>query len=529
MLLLQRKIKHPGLFDFVILVGFWGLLAVQMQGFSDDPGVGWHIKTGEFVYRNFSVPRVDPFLAGPQREWVADQWLSDLLLYLCYQTGGFQLLYLLLTILFALTFFLILYANCVKTSCGFLGSALAVLLTFKLSQLHFILRPVVFSFFFFAVVFGLMYRVSHELFQSSSEEQVQKIKNNFLSLPVLFILWANMHPSFVLGLIVVFAAAAGTLVDKYIFNESAALSDIAIKRLFLLALTCAAVTLVNPYFWGLHWSIFELGHSSFFMKFHMEWLSPDFKSFEGMLLEVMLAVIGVALLIRSGGPRPVNGFELLVVVFFVHSAFFAVRMLPYCSMVLTPLAARCLYLYGDLPLFSELKIFKRVKRAFCWLEDLENSSARGRIGTFVAISVIGGFYFFGNAMPFYHGPYGPPAKKFPYKAIEFIKSQLNSGESVAVMSPPEWGGFITMFGEGRLRAVIDDRNTLLGEKFYKDYFKYLTPLEDWEGYCRRLGVKRILLKREHLLARFIKKFHLELVAYSDELAVVIKVPEAVGI
>ncbi|HST79537.1 MAG TPA: hypothetical protein VLN58_13715 [Verrucomicrobiae bacterium] len=55
---------------------------LMTPGFSD-PDFYWHLKTGEYIVSNLSVPQVDPFAyTSIGKHWVAHEWLSEVIFYL---------------------------------------------------------------------------------------------------------------------------------------------------------------------------------------------------------------------------------------------------------------------------------------------------------------------------------------------------------------------------------------------------------------------------------------------------------------
>jgi len=53
----------------------------------------WHLKTGEYIMRNFSIPRVDFYSFTVRgKPWVAHEWLSEVIFYLIYSRAGFNTL-----------------------------------------------------------------------------------------------------------------------------------------------------------------------------------------------------------------------------------------------------------------------------------------------------------------------------------------------------------------------------------------------------------------------------------------------------
>jgi hypothetical protein len=65
----------------------------------------WHLRTGEFIVRNHSIPRTDPFsFSNFGKPWVAHEWLSDLIFYLVYSHFGFNTLIFVFAVLTARAF-----------------------------------------------------------------------------------------------------------------------------------------------------------------------------------------------------------------------------------------------------------------------------------------------------------------------------------------------------------------------------------------------------------------------------------------
>jgi hypothetical protein len=44
----------------------------------NDPGIGWHIRTGEWILQNHAIPHTDLFSNVTTRPWFAWEWLFDI-------------------------------------------------------------------------------------------------------------------------------------------------------------------------------------------------------------------------------------------------------------------------------------------------------------------------------------------------------------------------------------------------------------------------------------------------------------------
>src|SRR4051812_6033443 len=97
---LARVVKRHSLFPRPGLNDLFGLaifiLVIFFIGnFCGDPGLGWHLRTGEWIVNNSTLPSSDLFLNPVgQGKWICNQWLADVLIWKVFQAGGWPLLHL---------------------------------------------------------------------------------------------------------------------------------------------------------------------------------------------------------------------------------------------------------------------------------------------------------------------------------------------------------------------------------------------------------------------------------------------------
>src|SRR3569832_1875088 len=59
----------------------------------------WHLKTGEYIVKNLTIPRIDFYsFTVPGKHWVAHEWLSEVIFYLVYTRAGFNTLIFIFTV-----------------------------------------------------------------------------------------------------------------------------------------------------------------------------------------------------------------------------------------------------------------------------------------------------------------------------------------------------------------------------------------------------------------------------------------------
>lgn len=470
------------------------LLSVQLHHFCDDPGVGWHLATGQWIAQHFVVPRMDPHLhSALPRAWVADQWLSDLILYLAYDLLGWAGLYALITSLFIIAFLGFGFVKTARDSGLVLVTACLSLLLTKIAEVHFILRPVVFGFLCFAAVY--------QICLGAFVERRNFTRREIYLLGGLFILWPNLHGSFVLGLLLLllFTLFGGGFSQRW-------------RVLFSLGL----LTLINPYGWELHKSILHLGSSAYFMALHQEWLPVDFRHIEGHIFEaLLLGSLAIALL---GVTLRFAIFEVVTLVTFIHLSLNSVRFLPFFAIIALPILVRLTE-----QLLSKLEQFElggRLVSSWWRLEEFERSGVIFPIRSVLLLFMIATIWF--NQVPFYSGKLGIDSSKFPVKAVEYL-IRYRGGAHTVVAADPAWGGAITWHGQGKVKAIIDDRNTLLGESEYKQFDSEFNVLGDWEEYTRARGAQFIIVPTQSKFSRALRSFKKRRPLYEDGTAAIYRV------
>jgi hypothetical protein len=258
----------PRFFSIVtvfITLAFVSVFFGQIDGMASDPGLGWHLKTGALIASNQEIPREDPFLAlalepnpfgapTSARAWVSDQWLGDLILHQLFVFGGWPLLYSSVVGVFLIAFWGVTCDGLLRRGSTALSVVCAGLLAWKAGQVHMIIRPVVFSVLFFAAVLQLVRSL-----QASRTWAAGQGWRRVLAVSGLFIVWANIHPAFVLGL----GVLGGWFIAECFRSPR---NPFAIKRSALMVVMSALSTLINPQGVMLHRSIFALGSSDYFSK-----------------------------------------------------------------------------------------------------------------------------------------------------------------------------------------------------------------------------------------------------------------------
>lgn len=196
----------------------------------------WHLTTGEQILATKSFPTTDSYsFTVTGNEWIAYEWLGEVVMALAFRLGGLSGLFLLTTALGSgLVLLLFCYAHLRSRNwkAAFVA-CMAVALTFSV---YFNLRPQLIGYLFFVVVLIVL-------------EQFRRGRSGWLwVLPPMFVVWVNTHGSFVFGLLAMGVCWASGL-WRFQFGSLVAEPWTARQRLLLIAciLLCVVALTLTPY------------------------------------------------------------------------------------------------------------------------------------------------------------------------------------------------------------------------------------------------------------------------------------------
>jgi len=156
--------------------------------------------------------------------------------------------------------------------------------------------------------------------------------------PVLFVLWANMHGSFLLGLGVLALEVIAAVVRIRI-GRVAVSDPLRATPAVVTLLGAVIATLVNPFGPRVYESALGVTFNSTIRQLIEEWQSPDFHNVAILAVVILPVAVTVAYLALT--PDDIPALELVLAGFLLVSTLQAVRFLPYFAIAWCALAARC--------------------------------------------------------------------------------------------------------------------------------------------------------------------------------------------
>jgi hypothetical protein len=279
-----------------------------------DYDIWWHLRTGQWVVEHQSVPVTDPFSQHgleTGQPLVAYSWLFEVLAYGAYRLLGPEGIFLGRAVL-ALAIVCALHRLVAKREPRFLVAASLMALG-VLALLPLLTdRPWLFTILFATLTLDVILDL----------REGRQTRQAWL-LPVVFVLWANLHVQFVHGLFLLGLACAAPVLDRLLHRDApsqaaARAGSRAWWCLVGLTAACVAATLLNPYHVRLYEVVLKLATEQAAPREIAECQALGFRD----PWDWCLLVLGAAAAFALGRRGRFPSFELLLL---VAAAWFAFR------------------------------------------------------------------------------------------------------------------------------------------------------------------------------------------------------------
>ena len=488
----------PVVFLFTRLDGLRSLL--------EDGDTGFHIRAGDWIRTHGQVPHVDIFsFTMPGQPWFAWEWLWDVGASFVHEKWGLGGVALVNLFLICLTFALLYRLVSRRCQNPIVSIGLTVLAAAG-STIHWLARPHLVTLLLTVIFMAIL-------------ERVRGGKTALLWwLPVLTVLWTNLHAGFIVGIVLLAACGAGFLLRAAVAAEPRERSEAGRGSVpyFAAAAGCLAASLVNPYFYNLHVHIAKYLGDPYAMNNIVEFQSANFHHGAAGFLEIML-VLGLA---AAGWFALRRQFtEALLVAVWAHGALIAARNIPIFMIVAAPVVAAAMVEWGqrlqNAPIARWLpSLAARFAEIADELVPIERITRLHVVSAavLIAIGIAMGSAGAGVKLQAQYDP-----ARYPEKALAMIQP------SQRVFTDDEWGDYlIYRLSPAGLKVYVDGRSDFYGEKFSQAYLNVLNVKFDWEKDLRRYGVDTILLPVAAPLAGAVKESRNWRVVYDDGSAIVFR-------
>lgn len=324
---INRLANWPNLAFFCLAIVMAWILSARPPW---DPDLGWHLRNGADVLR-FGAPKGDLYsytMAG--YPWVSHEWLTDVWMYLVSHYFGLVALSAIFATI-TVTAYLIA-AKVAKTSWESVG--VSVIITALVAMPIVGIRPQMLTLLGLSAVLLVLFRWRD-----------QPANRLIYWLPLIMLLWVNLHGSFAIGLFLMATFGAIELI-KYLFSRyrpkltvGRSLNLIELWQLVGVGVLSFGATFINPYTWRIYDELFRTIFNEQVRQGINEWLPVTFSnpnSYNFIIYAGFLAL----LLIFSW--RRVDSTKIWIGGIFLLLSISSWRNIPLFPLVTLPLLAEAI-------------------------------------------------------------------------------------------------------------------------------------------------------------------------------------------
>jgi hypothetical protein len=466
----------------VILALLYLIIPVQAMLPVNDPDIWWHLRVGEWIAVNRSVPYQDYFSAyGAGKTWLAYSWLFEVLVYAVH--AGFGLSGIVgFTVIMAILITGAVHCLVRLARLPFLAEVALIALAVAAMKSLMSPRPWLFTILFFSI----------ELVVISQARAEGKTRWLWL-LPPIFVLWANLHIQFIYGLAILGILTVEALVIAGFGRFGFRIASPPLSPKLLISVTAVSflAALVSPYHVWIFRPIVEYvvqtGAFQNINEFHpMFFRSPDHWIVLGLTLAAVFAL---------GWQRKWAPFPMLLLLLGVFLGFRARRDIWFLVLVAVWIIGQ--HLRHRWPGRSMvLTKGQMIAVGVLVVLALGSISIPRRINERDLQAVV--------------------ATEFPVQAAAYIRQKKLPGP---IFNTLDWGGFL-IWSLPELPVAIDGRTNLHGDDRLEGLLAVWRGHPGWDSNPELRGARLIIADHGRPLTWLLRRDSSYKIAYEDRTAVV---------
>ena len=448
-----------------------------------DPDLWGHIKFGKDLWTAGKLVRFDPYsFTAYNHPWINHEWLSELIFYFTYLWQGDAGL-LFGKLLVGLCVAICLSKICCMRQCHLFIYAVGMMLAIFVISPGFMIRPQIFSFLFFTLFVYLLHLWYH-------------LKKNYLFLlPLLMVLWVNLHGGFLMGWALLILAAIWETIIGWVSQPENSQK----KSLWIWTGVTSLAVFINPYGYKL---LIFLYKSLTINRDITEWrpIVCDDLSFLRFKILACLFIITLCINIKKS-----SGWEVCAILMILFASLRHQRHTPFFAIICAP------YLIHNLSVTLQ-SLQKRVQ-----LPHL-TKPVLNCLAIFIGLLAIYQFY---GAVSLYAQSkcriiVNPT--EYPVSAVRFLRLNNIQGN---IILPFTWGEYAIWKLYPDCRVSIDGRfRTVYKESVIQAHFIHPDDISRWSDLINQYPADIFLARQSPLWDRFIKKNINWQYVYSDKVAVI---------
>lgn len=477
------KILPRHVFVLILLAGIF-IAATQPV---EDPDFWWHLQTGKQIIETGTIPHADLFSSSViGKTWITHEWLTETIVYLIYDRLGMVPLIVFFSAIITAAFYLAFL--CAPECSRPYTAGFVVIVCAAASAPLWGVRPQMISLLLMSVFLYLL----------DKYEKDRKVKS-LIALPLIMILWVNLHGGFILGIGIIGIYLGGNLLTLLwrIRRNRIAERDSWHSILYLTGtvVLCVIATLINPNSYKILIYPFQTLFDPAMQQYIVEWFSPDFHNLIWLPFGVLvLALIGFGM----AGKTSVSITHILLMIVATVAAFRSVRHIPLFAIAVAPILSELIAPFAKFPSGSEAG-----KPFFRWLNSL----------LILAVLISAGVVIL--RLP--KEQIKKESETFPTGAVTWLLKNQPEGK---LFNSYTWGGYLIWRLFPDYPVYIDGRADVYGAEFINDFVSIYSVEDDWEQTLDATGAGLVLVEDDCGLAKALQQSSQWHEVYQDDISVI---------
>jgi hypothetical protein len=462
--------------SLVIAITFLAIFAMATR-FAVDTDTWWHLRTGEQIAQQGSIPTVDQWSytrQGQPWSYPSSAWLSELQLYFIYSAAGASGLGLWTAAMVTLAFAFVYLA---MSGPPLLRSFILVLAV-AVSGIYWAARPYMLSFVLAAAFLWVL------------EDNRWGRRDRLVWLLPLMVLWVNSHPGFGIGMLLL-AVYVGEKAVLWLTNlirrerKAGKANWNALRHLLLIGLGLLVAASLNPAGPAVLAYPFETVSIGELRDYIQEWQSPNFHILQAQPFAWMMLL---ALAILGASVRRVVLSDVFLIAGLGYMSMLAVRNVP-----LFALAGAIVISRYAAPLLEDATVYFRIKGSMPATAPWQAWFNAG-IVAFLALAVfarLASIWPADNDLASF--------TKLPSGAVAYLRENQPEGR---LFNSYNWGGYLT-WALREYPVYIDGRTDLYAGGLLAEWIATVSAEDGWQATLDNWDVRLVLLEPSWALAKLL--------------------------
>jgi hypothetical protein len=419
------------------------VLATMARGIID-ADYFWHLRTGSLIIETWAVPVIDPYSFAYDGPWTPHEWLSEVAIFLLVGAGGPTLAAATFGFIAAASIWVIAVAlarrgiRVMPIAVAVAGAAL-VLISYTT------VRPQVVSWLLLAAELAILVHID-----------ASRARRAWLLAP-LFLLWANLHGLWVVGIGILGVYLLFTVLRRTPMRA-------AVGTMLAVAVAAVLATMLTPAGpAGILYPLRYLEPGDWGLANIEEWQSPDFH--DPAHLGLLALIVGLIVIGRGGVPGWLTTASAIGVVM----ALVSLRNAPIGAVLAMPSLA--------IGLDARLGVARSIR----------NALGRRVLETAVAVIVLAAAL--ATLLPVITNG-DDVSTRFPVASVDLL-AEINP--DVRLLIEYGWAGFaIDRLSPSGGQVFVDGRNDMYPQSILEDYSAIREARDGWEAIVDRYGVEAMV-------------------------------------